>query len=50
MLLDSVTDLLDRGGPNVIQECRRCGTSVEADVDECPNCGPEATLVQYEFD
>lgn len=32
----------------VIHECRRCGTTLEADAGVCPYCGPTET-VRYEF-
>ncbi len=27
------------GRPDVFRECRRCGTTIEADTDDCPVCG-----------
>ena len=30
----------DRGG-TVIEECRRCGTSLESETHSCPTCGAE---------
>jgi len=30
--------------PLVIRECRRCGTTLEADEDVCPNCDSDAVV------
>ncbi|WP_267905104.1 hypothetical protein [Halorussus halophilus] len=31
-----------------VYECRRCGTTVDAQSEECPYCGP-ADIVEYEI-
>lgn len=36
------------GGTTVVVECRRCGTSLEEDVDNCPYCG-DASVARFEF-
>lgn len=36
------------GGRTVVVECRRCGTTLEADVDNCPHCG-DADVARFEF-
>lgn len=33
----------------VVYECRRCGTTVDAEEDPCPYCGPTDIMV-YEID
>ncbi|MFC7141519.1 hypothetical protein ACFQMA_16980 [Halosimplex aquaticum] len=32
----------------VVFECRRCGTSLDEDPEQCPECGSEA-FSRYEF-
>lgn len=44
-LIDTVRTYLSEGEP-VITECRHCGTTVEADTEECPECG-EAAIARY---
>lgn len=43
-----LTRLLLTGGPEVIAECRHCGTTVDPGTDRCPECGtPE--ISRYEI-
>ncbi len=35
--------------PNVVHECRRCGTSLSADEDMCPECGSTESA-QFEIE
>lgn len=37
------------GDTDTVAECRHCGTSVEATVEECPSCDREA-IVQYDLE
>jgi len=34
--------------PHPIYECRTCGTSVDKDVDVCPECSSDS-IAQYEI-
>jgi rubrerythrin len=36
-------------GDDTIHECRHCGTTLEADLDECPACG-RREIVSYDLD
>ncbi|WP_226005975.1 hypothetical protein [Natrinema salinisoli] len=47
MVFDGVDRLLSRTNQEVIvYECRRCGTTVDEDIDTCPECSAEA-IVQH---
>lgn len=35
-------------GPTVIYECRRCGTTLDAEATACPYCGP-TEIARFEF-
>jgi len=38
-MIDTVTSLLFRGeGTATVYECRRCGTTLDANATECPAC------------
>jgi ribosomal protein L37E len=43
-----ILDILTDGGPrdegNSHYECRRCGTNLHAEADECPDCGGEVAV------
>lgn len=41
-MIETVKTLLFRDdGSGVIYECRRCGTTVDAEDDPCPACGTD---------
>jgi rubrerythrin len=44
-VLTRVRELL---GEDAVYECRRCGTTLGADVTECPTCGT-GEVVRYEI-
>lgn len=35
-------------GPTIVYECRRCGTTLDAEASRCPYCGPTETA-RFEF-
>jgi rubrerythrin len=37
-LIDRVRTITRRVRADVVCECRRCGTTVTADTDDCPEC------------
>lgn len=41
--------VLDEGTTEVVRECRHCGTAVEPDEQECPNCG-SSDIARYEIE
>jgi rubrerythrin len=43
-----ITRLLPGDGTEVIIECRNCGTTVERETEECPDCGA-SEFVRYEI-
>jgi uncharacterized OB-fold protein len=43
-----LTRLLPGGGPEVVVECRRCGTGVSPGTEECPDCGA-SEFCRYEI-
>lgn len=49
MLPDAVSALFGGTATDVVRECRRCGTTVDATEESCPHCGPESDLVSYEI-
>ncbi len=42
--VDRLKDLLDQ--PEVVYECRRCGTTVDSSTETCSECQSE-TIVQH---
>ena len=36
------------GSETVVYECRRCGTTLDANASTCPYCGP-TEIVRFEF-
>jgi rubrerythrin len=44
-LLRRVRKLIGDGGP--VYECRRCGTTLESDIGDCPQCG-ESDVAVYD--
>lgn len=47
-LIERVTTTLGEARTDQFHECRRCGTTVTADADTCPECGA-ADIVQYDL-
>lgn len=52
-MLDRLVDGLlpeqqGRGDDTVVYECRRCGTTLDANARTCPYCGP-TEIVRFEF-
>lgn len=41
LFIDTVRSYLTETEP-IVSECRRCGTTVDADTERCPRCGAEA--------
>jgi len=48
-VLESITRLLAGDGPEVVRECRQCGTTVDDSSEACPHCGPDVDIVTYEL-
>lgn len=37
-IISQLREFLDTGTESVVYECRDCGTSVDGEVESCPNC------------
>jgi rubrerythrin len=46
-ILDVLTDGGADATANRHYECRRCGTNLAPDVDECPNCSGEVAVYTF---
>ena len=46
---DLLMQLTGRSDSTVIAECRRCGTTVEVETSECPECNHDGIAI-YRFD
>lgn len=44
----ALSRLLSADGPEVVVECRQCGTTVGPETDACPECG-QTDFCRYEF-
>lgn len=48
MILQHVKAFVGSPGPTTVHECRHCGTSVEPEAGECPQCG-SGEVATYEL-
>jgi len=46
--MDVLTRVRELFGEDAVYECRHCGTTLGADVTECPTCGA-GEVVRYEI-